>query len=349
MDQIEIRPELKNAGGEASDILLNEKYVGSLTLLYRENEKLHGSVQIDQSTLPKHKSTQVMEFVQRYVEGLVDALNVESCQVLVTHSRFDHIIATGYDIGTIEEISDVPYKPAPTAAKTKKSRKIAKPLVPKEDMMLVEDITELARPFRLMIAGEGRDYVEYQVFDAKHHLLAECLFRLHEGDVVGDVTWLLEPTTEEIDEVTELIVSDFDPDEVDAFTISMQYHEEELAHIELNHEDYFNPDEDEQIFEVTDPYQIELIRDDGNSLTFEIREEGSSTEKIGIATIDLSGSQISGYVDFTEPGNREDREAIASAIVREVERDRPYDTFNLSMLYHDEVIDEIVFDQREVH
>jgi hypothetical protein len=344
MGQVTFRPELKTAGGETMDIFYNDKLVGSMTLLYREGDRLTGSVQLNQAALPKSASSKAIRQIQHYVESLIDALAVPFCQVTVTYSQIDHVIATEAHVGKVNEII-TEEKDSDRFIKRKKDRQ---PVA--DDLLIEEDVTEFERPLELVIVGEGRNRVEYHVYDAKQQLIAEAFMRLRQGDVSGEVTWYLAPTTEEIDEVTELLVSDFDPEEVDTFSIAMHFEEEEVAHIELTHEDFFDEEEqDETVIELDDSIDLQLIRDDGDSITYEIFSEGPDSEQIGTATVDITGRQISSYIDFAYPGNKEERETIATALMREVDKEREYDTFNVTMLYHDELIDEIAFDQREVH
>lgn len=349
MGQVTFRPELKNAGGETSDILYNQKTVGSMTLLYREGDRLMGSVQIDRAALPTSAYQNTIDHVHQYVESLIDALAVPFCQVTVTYGRYDHVIATEQHVGRVDRI----YTDDPRiAAKPEKAQAVQgvkqrkRPAA--DDLVLEEDVTELNRPLELVIVGEGRHRVEYHVYDADQHLVAEALMRIKQGDVIGEVDWYLAPTNEEIDEITELIVTDFDPEAVDTFNISMTYEEEEVARIELTHEDFFDKEEDAVDVIVDDEhYDIRLLRDDRDSLTFEIFTDDRNHEKLGVATIDISGRQVSGYIDFDQPGSKEERETIATTLMREIDKEREYDTFNLSMLYKDELIDEIAFDQRE--
>lgn len=84
MGQVTLRPELKNAGGEMMDILYKGKLVGSMTLLYREGDRLVGSVQLDKSSLEHKARDKAMKVVHDYVQALIDALSVPFCQVIVT-------------------------------------------------------------------------------------------------------------------------------------------------------------------------------------------------------------------------------------------------------------------------
>lgn len=357
MGQISFRPELKTAGGETSDVVYKDRTVGSMTLLYREGDRLTGSVQIDSNAVSDKAYRKIMDEVHRYVESMIDAVAAPYCQVTVTNSPLDHVIATEQDVGQVrdvfeerDQLDEIVLEPK---RKPKRGKHGAVGAVERrepeaDDLMLEEDMTEIDRPLELVIVGENRNQVEYHVYDAGGHLVMEALMRIRLGQVTGKGTWHLAPTNEEIDEVTELIVSDFDPEQIDTFDIRMYFEEEEIAVIELTHEDFLDAEPDVTDLEVDDAYNIKLIRDDQDSLTFDIYS-GDRNERIGTATVDLSGREVSGYVDFSYPGNKEEREMIATALMREVDKEREYDTFNVSMLYQNELIDEIAFDQTEVH
>lgn len=410
MGQVTLRPELKNAGGESLEVMYKGRNVGTMTLLYREGDRLVGSVQLEKAVLAPNAYDSVMREVHDYVQATIDALAVPFCQVVVTYGRYDHVIATEKHVGQVRGV----YTEGPEAgvggyerergaqvgreerthgrgaapearvrgpaseARTGREavqthdarlRDVIEPRDARDgrqgrttppprnnrpsarDLVLEEDTTEILRPLELVIVGEGRGRVEYHVYDAEQQLVAEVFMRLNQGEVIGDATWYIPPTDEEIDEVTELLVSDFDSDEVDTFNIAMRFDGEEVAHIELAHEDFFDREEREvaEIDVEDEEYSIRVIRDDQDSITYEIYAEDGDRERVGTATVDISGKQVSGYVDFIHPGSREDREVIASMLMREVDKEREYDTFNVAMLYQDELIDEIAFDQREVH
>jgi hypothetical protein len=367
MGQVTLRPELKNAGGEMVDILYKGKLVGSMTLLYREGDRLVGSVQLDKSSMEHKARDKAMKVIHDYVQAMIDALAVPFCQVIVTHSRYDHVIATEDHVGNVqgfmaddaslEEVTELEFgryeskknrSKQERGHKDKKDKKKNKAPAA-EDLLLEEDVTDMVRPLELVIVGEDRNRIEYHVYDAEQHLIAEALMRLKQDDVLGEVTWYLAPTTDEIDEVTEMLVTDFDPEEVDTFNIAMYFEDEEVAHIELTHEDFYDDDTDEVIVNVEGDFDIRLIRDDGGTLTYEIYSDDRDHERLGTATMDISSRQVSGYIDFIQPGNKEEREMVATTLMRELDKERDYDTFNVTMLYQEELIDEIAFDMKEVH
>src|SRR5690554_6051211 len=103
MAQIILRPEFRTSGGEVSDLELDGKYAGTVTLIYRESDRLIGSIQLDKAMLSQHEKKQVVEWSDDYVHSLADALNVEECEVLVTYAKFDHIV-TSFDANLDESV-----------------------------------------------------------------------------------------------------------------------------------------------------------------------------------------------------------------------------------------------------
>lgn len=94
MAQIHLRPELVTATGEAAGIMMDDQYVGSMTLLYREQDMLYGSVQLDEEFVNQREKAQIDRFIHRYVQHMIDALGVPECLVTVTYSDYDHVIST---------------------------------------------------------------------------------------------------------------------------------------------------------------------------------------------------------------------------------------------------------------
>ena len=213
----------------------------------------------------------------------------------------------------------------------------------------------------LSIVGESRNKVEYQLLDKNHEIMAEVLVHIDRGDVIGDIFWHYEPSEEEIDEVAHILVADFDSDLVDSFILTMFYNDEELVTFELTHDDLFEDEEEEEydLSEMDEGMYVdirgdetvslyfELIRDDVDSLTFNIYEEEPKRQKLGTVTIDLGGDEPSAIVDFMNPRDQHLREQIAYHLIDEVDKEIEYSTFTITMQYQDEVVDEYVFNVEE--
>ncbi len=350
MAHVRLRPDLKTSGGEVSDILLNERYAGTLALVYREQDRIAGSVQLERKSLSSRDRKAVISFVQGYVQSMIDALKAEECEVVVTVSPYDHVIATGNNVGTIREFADAddiaanPSDHTGSGAAERAQRTAA-------DAPEIRTRFGKAVYYELVIVGERRNKVEYHVYDQNQEWIAEAMMTLYGPDVSGEVIWKHEPSEEEIEHVTDLIVSDFDENEIDTFAIDMKYDGRRIETIQLTHKDLLNKGVAAQVSSDSDDndYSILLTRDDGDALTYEIYQTSYGSLPIGTATIDISRRQLTGFIDFREPGASDDREQIAALLLRELEKEKDYDTFSLTMLYQNEPIDEIVFESEPVH
>lgn len=362
MGQITLRPELVTSGGEACGIMYDDQYVGSLSLLYREEDRIWGTVQLDEEVLDVEEKEDIDLFIHQYIEQMIDALAVPDCLVTVSYSEYDHIISTDNDLGEVEEIIEVE----------------SGSMYDDADSIDVYDVNDFEEEedYELYIVGESRNRVEYQLLDKDHHLVAEAELSLRRGDIAGDIFWNHEPSEEEVDEVANILVNDFDPDMVDTFYFNMKYKDEIVATFELTHEDFIEDDEEmtygeEDLDEYTpldasnfmeqedeiyvDVYededsdiQFELIRDDIDTVTFDIYEEESEpSHRLGSVTLNLDGKEITGLVDFINPRDKNVREQIAYQLMEELGDEIQFNTFTLTMQYNDEVIDEIAFDKRD--
>lgn len=380
MGQVTLRPELVTASGEACGIMLDDQYVGSLTLLYRENDRIWGSVQLDEEVLHGDEKEEVDLFIHRYIENMIDAVGAPECFVSTTFSPYDHIISTD-NVGEIEELVSVESIDYEENEDTRYLEDTGVDFdedygdyetVTDEDLEVIEyDYDyDLHDDYQLNIVGESRNRVEYQLLNKNHEIVAEAMMYIDQSDVYGDIFWHFEPSEEDIDEVTHIVVADFDQYSIDTFEFNMYFGDEEIARIELLHEDLtddalehdddledydgFEDEDDEEIVYV-DVYEdsdvnlhFELIRDDIDSMTFDIYEEEDERDtRIGTATIDLAGEEPSAWVDFVQPGDLHMREQIAYHLIDQLDSETDYTTFTITMQYMDETIDEFEFDVRE--
>jgi hypothetical protein len=358
MANIVLRPDLRTSGGEVNDILLRGKYAGTLTLVYREGVRISGSIQLEKESLSRKDKDSVVEFAQEYVQSLIDALDVSESDVVVTYSEFDHIIATDNNVGTIrefvqnfdgddlEDIDDDDYDYVEEDSRFDDIDPSG------ADTVEMEDDAD-AVYYELVNVGENKNRVEYHVYDKKQEWIAEAFITIYDADIVGEVNWMTYPSDDLVESITDLLVSDFDDDQIETIVLDMNYQGELFETIELAHEDLIDYidefDEQLQGADVDEDYSIVLSRDDGDTLTYDIYQQSHGGLPIGNATIDISQKQITGFIDFREPGSSEDREMIATVLMRELDKEKDYDTFSLTMLYQNEPIDELMFESDRVH
>lgn len=336
MGNIQIRPDFRTSGGEMNDIMIEGVYAGSMSLVYREGKRLAGSIQLDHTALKQKAKDAVVKEVTEYVQALIDAYDIEECSVIVTHSDVDHVIATGQNVGVIEDIIDEHGMEATldqtehSKARTSRARK--------QDMQYLE----------LVIVGEHRNAIEYHIHDRKKQMLAEVFVSILDRDVVGEVNWQYEPSEEDIENATDLLVSDFNENEIDTFVLEMKYNEELLEIVELAHDDFFANDVGDEM-ESSDQFSVILTRDDGDALTYEIYDQTRGGLPVATATIDISHRELSGFIDFREEEEDEDdREEMALMLMRELDKEKDYKKLGLTMMHNNQWIDEVVFEQQTI-
>lgn len=368
MAEIVLRPDLKTAGGEVSDILLKGRYVGTLLLVYRENDRVCGSVQLEKESLSSKDKKTVIRFVTDHIQSTIHAIKASECDVLVTHSSFDHVIATdSYRTETAQEAPQL-YEDEPEVI-----------WVTDEDSLGDWDVSDRATVemdeadtryrrdpeadhdyrnpvyYELVSTKETKNKIEYHVYGKKQEWIAEVFMRIIGPDVIGDIHWMFNPIDEEIEYVTDLVVSDFDSESIDTFTIDHRFEGRILETIELTHEDLLEDGtEPFRTLHGTDDeleeYTVVLARDDHDMLTYEIYKQTEGGLPIGTATVDISRKQLSGFIDFrskiSQPG---EREKIATLVMQELDKEKDYDTISFTMLQHNKPIDEIVFENETVH
>lgn len=360
MTDIFLRPDLKTAGGEVCDIMYKNRYAGTMTLVYREKDRIGGSVQLEKESLSSKEKKAVIRFIRRHIQSTIDALKATECDVLVTHSPFDHVIAT--DAGNAEErglydddanvcwvndnsrFEDFDTEEIETIEMSKANRR-------RKNKRLSDEAgadNDYRNPvyYELVATKESKNKLEYHVYDKDKEWIAEVFMRVIGHDVVGDVHWMFNPLDEEIEHVTDLIVSDFDADAVDTFTIDHRYEGDIIETFELTHEDLLSdvPRGD------AEDYTVVLDRDDQDMLTYEIYDQKAGGLPIGTATVDISRRQLSGFIDFRERVEKAgEREKIATLIMQELDKEKDYETISFTMLCNNKPIDEIVFENKPLH
>lgn len=368
MAEIILRPDLKTAGGEVSDIMYKGRYVGTLLLVYREQDRICGSVQLEKESLSNKDKKSVMRFVADHIQSTIHALKAKECDVLVTHSSYDQVIATDAYRTEVEDVSDAAslYDDEPEVIWVTDEDDLGDWDTSDRETFRMEDDDELERAdlldpdiedrnpvyYELVSTKESKNKMEYHVYGKNQEWIAEVFLRVIGPDVVGDIHWMSSPLDEEIEHVTDLVVSDFDSEAIDTFTIDHRFEGDIIETVELTHEDLLD-DEDHEIMGTADElqeYTVVLARDDQDMLTYEIYKQREGGLPIGTATVDISRRQLAGFIDFrrkiAEPG---EREKIATLVMQELDKEKDYDTISFTMLQMNKPIDEIVFENEPVH
>jgi len=388
MSTISIRPDMRTSGGEVSDIVLNGRYAGEITLVFREGSRLSGAVQLEKTILSPADKKKVLKHVQEYINSLAAAIYAVDCEVIVTYSAFDQVIAMEHNIGKIEsfvgeaeddwndyeadyvddESNLTDYEPdqaegtfemtrRTSQAKAGRTNRTRRGRTSGGDISDHQDEQQAAGkpdkykydPYELVITGEHGNSVEYHIYAKDRRWLAEAFVTLYGSDCIGEINWMVEPTPDQIEQAVELLVSDFDEDLVDSFQLEVKHNGELLEVYELEHEDSADVEDTAAIGTgIDDEFSVHLVRDDGDTLTYDIYSQRNGQLPIGTATIDISQRKLTGYMDFREMSSERDREQIASLLMRELDKEKEYESFNLTVLYKNRPIDELLFENAPV-
>ncbi|MCZ8512117.1 hypothetical protein O9H85_06685 [Paenibacillus filicis] len=341
MSELVLRPDIRTSGGEVCDIVYRDQFVGTLTLVYREGDKMAGALQLETEVLSEREKDVVCDHVHQYVQGLIDAMRLKECEVMVTFSNYDHVIASeGSSVDPrmpgVDVEEDLDYESDWIDYDTRF-----------EDEPGEQDVYTLTG-LDLAVTSETRNTVEYRIYEGEHWI-ADAFVRIDGREVTGFVDWSVEPTEEEMDETADLLAGDLEDREVVSFVIDMKLDGDILETIELTHDDLLEDAADFDSEVPGEKYNVILARDDGDVLSYEIYQPSRSGLPIGTATVDISDKQLSGFVDFREPGSAGDREAIAMMLMQELEKEKDYDLINLSMMHKNRLIEEMFFETEQLH
>lgn len=352
MEKITIRPDLRTAGGEVSDMMLHDRFVGTVSLVYRENERMTGSIQLEKMNLSGKKKEKLVQFAEDYVNSLANALNVRECDVVLTYSEYERIFSFAKQENTFRKWRNLETTNTENLEHDVLDRPIFVDVDPEDIEVMNMNDNRRTVVYELVIVGENRNKVEYHIYDHDKAWVAEAFMNIYGEDVVGEVNWVFDPAEDEIEAVMDLIVSDFDENRIETFSIDMKIGDDLIETVELARDDLIEEllDEHEDAGDSgEEDYTVVLTRDDGDTLTYDIYRQSLGGLPIGTATVDISSRKVTGFIDFREPGSEDDREAIATLVLREVDKERDCDSMNLTMLYNNEPIDEIFFESEQVH
>lgn len=366
MSGVKLRPDLKTAGGEVCDILYQDRYVGSLVLVYREGDRICGSVQLEQEALSPREKAVVNSVVSDYIHNMTGALGASECDVLVTCSDYDQVITTASRSDELEESAEYDEE-EPEVIWVRDADELEDWDEGEWDMMSgdhaglrhggddpeAEEDSRNPLQYELVTTRETRHQAEYHVYDEDQEWVAEVFLRIIGDDVVGDIHWMFDPEEDEVEVVTNLVVRDFDQEQVDTFAIDHRYEGVIIESIELTHMDLLEEAEGGGPYGTADEleeYTVVLARDDQDMLTYEIYHQAEGGLPIGTATVDISRKQLSGFIDFRRPGMAPGaREKIATLVMQELDKEKDYSTISFTMLQGNRPVDEVVFENEPVH
>lgn len=344
---IRLRPDLRTANGEVQDIMIEDRYAGTLILVFREGHRLAGSVQLDSKSVPADAKEEILSYVQQYLLQYRDAVGAEHFDVLLTWGEVETVLGDedgyGEDLFPSSSESIIP-EPSP--------------------LFLYEDE---GGEMQIELISAGRSVSQYELQNEKGHTIAHAVLKQYGTDIQGEVNWLKEPLEEELDSAEELLVAEVDDGEIDTITIKMRYKGKNITVLELVRQDNVShtasdevegPDWDEdgvELLSILDDEQgeaedscyVRLVRHDREIISYDLFLQEHGGLPVASATVDISEAAVSGYIDFYIEPSEEQRHELVLVLSREVEKEIDVKQLHITMLYRNVVIDEMLLTSNE--
>nr|WP_145402880.1 hypothetical protein [Paenibacillus xylanexedens] len=369
MKQVELTTDFRTASGEVQDIMVDGHYAGTLVLLYREGERLSGSLQLDQEVIDDQAGSFITDKVEDYIRMLADAVGASHYEVLVS-SGILHTVLQQPDMGTsaaagnalaldenahedgiFDEANQIPAY--------------------RDESFTYEDPKHL---LEMEMVSAGRSVSTYVFNDAEGEEMAEAALKQYGADAQGEIHWYEEPNEALQEAAAELLVRELDEEIIDTITIRMWYQGNELENLEWVHRDfeeeydndnfedeYDEDDDDEKDFEDEDEYgernfeqslsasgmdeaeeacYVMLRSRDREFRVYDLFVQERGGLPVGTATIDMSQADLTGFMDYDVPGTSVQRQTLVDVLMRELNKEIEFDTLHLTMLYRNQIIDE---------
>lgn len=343
--KVELIPDLRTSGGEVQDIMVDGQYAGSLLLVFREGDRVSGSLQMEQDSLPAETEQYIVEQVHEYIRSLADAVSAAEYEVLVSCGTLYSVLQKP------ESQMDVYIQSSRSEDKYSHDGKSDRAGVnevrvlsgSQAESFTYEDPEHL---LEMELVSAGRSISTYIFNDANGQEMAEASLRQYGADVQGEIHWYDEPAESYQDAAAELLVRELDEEIIDTITIRMWHQGQELESAEWVHRDFADEVESES---EEDPDEIEaaeeacyvmLARKDREFRVYELFLQERGGLPVGTATIDTSQADLSGYMDYQVPGTSAQRKSLVEVLMRELDKELEFDTLHLTMLYRNQIIDE---------
>ncbi|MGQ8871607.1 hypothetical protein [Paenibacillus sp. TSA_86.1] len=358
MIEIDLTTDLRTASGEVQDIMVDDRYTGSLLLIYREGERLSGSLQLEQESIEEAVEQLIIDKVHAYVRALADAVAASYYEVLVSCGTL-HSVLRPVDMDE-EEVWSSPGTIA-TENYLGYDESRYDDVLPDEEVNLIpasrddsftyEDREHL---LEMEMVSAGRNLSSYVFNDVEGEEMAEATLKQYGADAHGEIHWYDEPDETVQEAAAELLVRELDEEIIDTITIRMWHQGNELQTLEWVHRDFSEElEEDEEQEESLDsiddwiePEEAEeagyvMLRNrDREFRIYDLFVQERGGLPVGTATIDTSHSDLTGYMDYDVPGTSVQRRTLVEVLMRELNKEIEFDSLHLTMLYRNQIIDE---------
>lgn len=243
MKQIELQPELRTSGGETLSLHREGEWIGDVFLVYRENDLLTGTVQLDKNSVQKKEVAEIIAELRPYLKNLAYALNVTDHNIHVYHGSYTHL----------EDYTDDAYD------------------------AFIDDVPddEDEEKYERWIVGQGEEGIEYQIYDQNKNLIAEAVVDVKDTRVIGEINFTEEPNEQLMEDVEAILLKDYDHDLIDQynFTFLVGGNDYEEVTVEVEEEDYADDEEEEDLSPVANEMELlERIEWEEDQSDYEERE-----------------------------------------------------------------------------
>ncbi|MDK8188568.1 hypothetical protein QP794_00535 [Paenibacillus sp. UMB7766-LJ446] len=347
--KIELIPDLRTSGGEVQDIMVDGQYAGSLLLVFREGDRVSGSLQMEQNSLPDESEQVIVEKVHEYIRSLADAVSAAEYEVLVSCGTLYSVLQkpeSHTDLLIQSSQSDDTYYPD---GKNIRDAVNEVHVIPgsQAESFTYEDPEHM---LEMEMVSAGRSISTYVFNDANGQEVAEASLKQYGADVQGEIHWYDDPAESYQDAAAELLVRELDEEIIDTITIRMWHQGQELESLEWVHRDFADeveieyPEDLEEIEAAEETCYVMLVRKDREFRIYELYLQERGGLPVGTATIDTSYADLSGYMDYEVPGTSAQRKSLVEVLMRELDKELEFDTLHLTMLYRNQIIDEAKID-----
>ncbi|MDT0122107.1 hypothetical protein Q9R46_05630 [Paenibacillus sp. RRE4] len=359
MVQIDLTADLRTASGEVQDIMVDGRYTGSLLLIYREGERLSGSLQLEQESIEEAVEQVIIDKVHAYVRALADAVAASYYEVLVSCGTLHSVLQP------VERSEEAFWSSPGTAVMEgelydEESRygddlpgEVNIIPASRDESFTYEDEEHL---LEMEMISAGRNLSSYVFNNVAGEEVAEATLKQYGADAQGEIHWYEEPDETVQEAAAELLVRELDEEIIDTITIRIWHQGNALQTLEWVHRDFseeLEEDEEEEQYNALDSNRDMIEPEEAEEACYVmprnrdrefriydlfVQERGGLP--VGTATIDTSHSDLTGYMDYDVPGTSEQRKTLVEVLMRELNKEIEFDSLHLTMLYRNQIIDE---------
>ncbi|HJV44904.1 MAG TPA: hypothetical protein VJ824_04170 [Bacillota bacterium] len=317
MSKLEIQPELRTSGGEALSLHRDGEWIGDVFLIYRENDLLTGTVQLDQESVEEEEIDEIIAELRSYLVNLAYALNVTDHNIHVYYGEYSHL----------EEYDEM------------------------GDSEWVEE--DEGNGYERWIVGHSEQGIEYQIYDRYKNLIAEAVVDVDGTKIIGEINFTEEPTEELMEDVEAILLKDYDHDLVDQYNFTFLVGGDDYEEVTIEPDDK----EDEDLYDIEmDDLELleridladEEIEDEEGRERVEVIFDLVDREDQHLAEAKFLYSEDG--VDVTVLLQFKPTEEVAHHIMKTVFKEaltEPMEWINIRMLHKGKVIDGFHFERGE--